>query len=146
MSKYGFKQKRNHNGGKYYWELQDWVNQLFITYDKCAICDSKFNLEPHHIIQVKPYDKLYSNVKNGLVMCKSCHRKYHEEYGNNINPYTLLMFMKSHVKGAGGLNNKQLNKKLKQSNKLLKQYQEETFKLREELNELKKKGVENESK
>ena len=112
MSRYGFKQKNNTQGGKYYWQLQDWVNKLFIKYDKCVICDTKKNLEPHHIIQVKPYNKLYSDVNNGVIMCKSCHRKYHIKYMEDINPYTLLLFMKDSVKGKGGLNNSQLKKEV----------------------------------
>ena len=136
MSKFGFKQERNVNGGKYYWELQDWVNKLFMTYNKCPICGSKKDLEPHHIIQVKPYDKLYSNTKNGIILCKKCHRKYHEEYGSNINPGTLLKFGLDNFKGKSGFSNAQLSKKLKQSNKVLKYYQDETFRLREELDKL----------
>ena len=136
MSRYGIKQKNNSSGGKYYWQRQDWVNELFMKYDKCVICGTKHNLEPHHIIQVKPYNNLYSDVKNGVIMCKSCHRKYHAENGEDIAPYTLLQFMKNSVKGKGGLNNTQLNKKLKQSNKVLKYYQNETFRLREKLDKI----------
>ena len=139
MSKYGLKQQKNTSGGKYYWQLQDWVNKLFMKYNRCVICESKKNLEPHHIIQVKPYDKLYADIENGVIMCKSCHRKYHLENDGNINPYTLLLFMKKKVKGKGRSNNAKLKRKLKQSNKALEYYKKETFHLREELNKI---GVE----
>lgn len=144
MSKLGFKQERNTNGGKYYWKLQDWVNKLFMIYNKCLICGSKENLEPHHVIQVKPYDKLYSDTNNGVILCKSCHKKYHEQYGGNINAGTLLKFGLRNVKGKNGLSIAQLNKELKQSYVILKYYQDEAFRLREELDELKnKRGIKN---
>lgn len=146
MSRYGYKQKNKINGGKYYWQLQDWVNKLFMKYDRCVICGSKGNLEPHHVNQVKPYDKSYADINNGVVMCKSCHRKYHEKYMGDINTFSLLLFMRDSIKGKGGLNNAQLTKKLKQSNKVLKYYQEENLRLRKELNELKNNGVEKEER
>lgn len=140
MSKYGSKQKNNINGGQYYWELQDWVNKLFIEYDKCIICGTKTNLEPHHVIQVKPHDRFYSSIKNGVVMCKSCHRKYHAEYINDISPYTLVKFMENNTKTKKALNNKSLRRKLKKSNKKIKSLKEENIRLKQELNKL---GVEN---
>lgn len=140
MTKYGYKQKNKINGGKYYWQLQDWVNKLFIKYDRCVICGSKKNLEPHHVNQVKPYNKSYSDINNGVIMCKKCHRQYHEKYMGEINTFTLLLFMRDSFKGKNGLNSMQLNKKLKQSNKVLKYYQQETFRLREELNRLNNTG------
>lgn len=133
MSKYGFKQERNINGGKYYWELQEWVNKLFLTYNKCPICSSQKNLEPHHIIQVKPYDKLYSSTKNGIILCKHCHNKYHNTYGYNINAGTLLKFALQEFKDNESKTIQSLERKLKQSNKALDYYKNETYKLREEL-------------
>ena len=130
MSRYGVKQQKNTKGGKYYWKLQKWVSKLFILYDKCVICNSKKNLEPHHIVPVKPYDELYSDVNNGIVLCKSCHHNYHEQYKDNINTYTLLKFTKENIK---------LNKKLEQSNELLNYYQNETFRLRNELKKITEK-------
>lgn len=91
MSGFGQKQKRLIGGGKYHWKLQDWVNKLFIKYDRCAICGSRHDLEPHHVTRVKPFDKAYVSLDNGIILCKKCHRKYHESYGD-INAYTLLEF------------------------------------------------------
>lgn len=92
MSGFGEKRKRQIAGGKYHWKLQDWVNQLFIKYDRCAICGTKHDLEPHHVVKVKPYDNAYASVDNGVILCKRCHRKYHEMYNGDINAASLLEF------------------------------------------------------
>lgn len=131
MCAYGKKQARKITGGKYHWELQDWVNQLFIENDKCLICGSKDYLEPHHVIQVKPYDKFYTDVNNGVVLCKSCHRKYHEKYGDDVNSTTLLKFALQENRGDG--NSAKLKKKLKQSKKVIKYYKNENLRLQEQL-------------
>jgi DNA mismatch repair protein MutS len=55
-------------------------NKVYL--DKCMICDSKENLETHHIQEQKHADKdgfinhMHKNVKsNLLVLCEKCHRK-----------------------------------------------------------------------
>lgn len=136
LSQFGQRQTRNIIGGKYYWELQDWVNQLFMKYNRCLVCGSKNNLEPHHITQVKPYDKLYSSVNNGAVLCKDCHRKYHEEYNGNVNPVSLVEFTKTMNKPKKKVVKSDCNdlvKKYKKLKKVEKYYREETFRLRDEL-------------
>lgn len=131
MARHGRRQTRNVNGGKYHWELQDWVNKLFITYpNKCIICGTRKNLEPHHILQVKPYDELYSSVSNGCLICKDCHHDYHERYGSNINPVSLVQYAKKQ---------KQIDKGLKRQYRQLKlvekYYRNETERLRKILEE-----------
>lgn len=129
---FGYNQSRKIAGGKYYWELKDWVNQLFLKYNKCLICGSKEHLEPHHIVQVKPYDKLYSDINNGAVLCKKCHRRYHELY-DEVNGVTLMQFARSKFDKKGSMDYKTLLKKYKQLKKVEKYYRNETFRLREEL-------------
>lgn len=97
MSRLGFNQSRKVAGGEYYWKLQDWVNKLFIKYNKCLICGSKKHLEPHHIVHVKPYDKLYVDVNNGAILCKKCHREYHELY-SEVNGVTLTKYAQSRLR------------------------------------------------
>ena len=129
---FGNNQSRKIAGGKYYWELQDWVNQLFLKYNKCLICGSKKELEPHHIVQVKPYDSFYSNIDNGAVLCKRCHREYHELY-DDINGVTLTQYAQSRFKSEGSKDYRTLSKKYKQLKKVEKYYRGETFRLRDEL-------------
>jgi recombinational DNA repair protein (RecF pathway) len=131
MARHGKKQKRNVNGGKYHWELQDWVNKLYLEYpNKCVVCGTKKDLEPHHLLQVKPYDELYTSISNGVLICKECHHEYHETYGANITPYTMITFVKKKQSKNSGL-----QKKYKQLKKVEKYYRNETERLKKLLGE-----------
>ena len=97
MASWGVKKARNIAGGKYHWKLMGWVNQLFYKYDSCAICGRKVDLEPHHVVKAKPFDKAYSSLDNGVILCKHCHSEYHNRY-SEINAATLLEFAKSKIR------------------------------------------------
>ena len=97
MPSWGIKHANKISGGKYHWKRQTWVTQLFLEYDSCVVCGRKTDLEPHHVVKVKPYDSLYTSTDNGVIMCKHCHRQYHEQY-SQINAGTLLQFTKSKIK------------------------------------------------
>jgi hypothetical protein len=131
MARHGKKQKRNVNGGKYHWELQDWVSKLYLEYpNKCVVCGTKKDLEPHHLLQVKPYDELYTSISNGVLICKECHHEYHETYGGNITPYTMIDFVKKkQAKNSG------LQKRYNQLKKVEKYYRNETERLKKLLGE-----------
>ena len=58
---------------------------------------------------------------------------------NDICPHTLVKFMEDNTKTKKALNNKSLQRKLKQSHKELEHYRNEYLRLKEELNKL---GVE----
>ena len=57
-----------------------WFETLLKRSDRCEVCKSRDNLQPHHIIPVHVYDKLYFDADNGAVLCKSCHDTYHQNY------------------------------------------------------------------
>lgn len=134
MGKYGSKQRRNINGGKYHWERQEWVKKLYLEYpNKCIICGAKNDLEPHHILPVKPYNDLYGDVNNGCLICKRCHRKYHEKYGEEINPFTFVSFAKEMNKQKK--DNKTLKKNYRQLKLVEKYYRKETERLQRILDE-----------
>lgn len=116
MPRVSHKQRRKINGGKYHWKLQKWANNLLINNPECIVCGSKEKLEAHHITRVKPYDERYIDEENGVVLCRKCHNKYHEEY-NQINPVTLIKFTREN-----GVNKKLIkeNKKLRRQKKKLK--------------------------
>lgn len=59
---------------------------------KCCICESKDNLEPHHIIPVNKYDEFYNSLDNVVVMCHNCHHDYHQKNIGEINFKTLLRY------------------------------------------------------
>jgi hypothetical protein len=85
------------SGGKIYWKLRSWANQLLMEYDECVICGSRKELEPHHIIKCDNYNPMYYSLDNGVVMCHRCHRLYHRTF-KNINAYTFAKFMKEFSK------------------------------------------------
>lgn len=67
-------------------------SELLKTEDKCCICNSKKNLEPHHIIPVNKYDDFYNDVNNVVIICNKCHHNYHQKNMGNINFKSLLQF------------------------------------------------------
>ena len=97
MASWGVSKARKISGGKYHWKLMDWVNQLFYKYDSCLICGKRKDLEPHHVVKVKPYDDAYASLDNGVVLCKHCHHEYHARY-SAVNAATLLEFAKLKIR------------------------------------------------
>lgn len=53
----------------------------------CQICSDtrKKNLVVHHIYAYNKYKKLRYTTSNGVVLCKSCHIKFHKIYGRGNN-------------------------------------------------------------
>ena len=72
--------------------LSDWAEQVINRDGKCVICDSKQNLESHHLFKVNKYDDAYLDLNNGITLCQSCHEKYHDKYGLDCNIKNLLEF------------------------------------------------------
>ena len=66
--------------------------------NKCCICNSKSNLEPHHILHTTKYDELHDSIENLVVMCHNCHHNYHQQYNQEITFRTLLEFQKKYWK------------------------------------------------
>lgn len=86
-----------------YYEYSLWRTSVF-TRDKftCKCCGDKTggNLIAHHILNYSEHRRLALDTNNGITLCKSCHKSFHDEFGytkNNLSQLTL--FMKSHSKG-----------------------------------------------
>lgn len=54
-----------------------WFEKLLNRDKRCRACGTKKNLQPHHIIPCHVYDKLYFDINNGAILCRSCHDRYH---------------------------------------------------------------------
>ena len=65
---------------------------------ECCICNSKSNLEPHHILHTTKNDELHNNIENLVVMCHNCHHNYHQKYHYDLSFRTLLQFQKEYWK------------------------------------------------
>lgn len=64
--------------------------------DKVCQCCGEFNeiLECHHIFPVAKYPYLASDEHNMVLMCQSCHARYHNRYElEDVDPLTFAKFM-----------------------------------------------------
>lgn len=48
---------------------------------KCSICNSKEDLEVHHLESYTYNEKLRVDMKNGITLCRKCHHRFHKIYG-----------------------------------------------------------------
>ena len=62
----------------------------------CVCCgnDNEKDLQVHHIRSFKNNLELATSVKNGVTLCKKCHKKYHKKYGWNGKQETFSKFIK----------------------------------------------------
>lgn len=97
MASWGVAKARKIKGGKYHWKRTEWVNKLFLKFDSCAVCGRRNDLQPHHVVKVKPYHESYWSTDNGVVLCRDCHNEYHSRY-SEVNAATLLDFAKSKIR------------------------------------------------
>ena len=79
--------------GKYYWKLQAQIDTILHEQQECQICGSKDNLNIHHLVHCRSYEKKYADKNNIIVLCRDCHREYHNTCSKS-NPVTLLGFMR----------------------------------------------------
>lgn len=52
---------------------------------KCVICGSNKNIEAHHLDSWNSAEEKRFDVKNGVTLCKSCHKEFHKKYGYGYN-------------------------------------------------------------
>jgi len=70
----------------------------------CKACISKYNLEAHHIYPKSKYPSKKYDLKNGVTLCRDCHREgflsYHQIFGysgNYIKFYAWLFFRRVYI-------------------------------------------------
>ena len=60
----------------------------------CKKCNTKKELQVHHILGFSKYPELALNKENGIVLCKECHVVFHSTYGQyNFNEEDLICFL-----------------------------------------------------
>jgi len=67
----------------------------------CQCCGSTDASIVHHQFPFATYNHLGADTKNGIVLCKECHQKYHSKYGINghtNNPVTFAQFLRDEGK------------------------------------------------
>jgi hypothetical protein len=70
----------------------------------CQICgdNSGGNLQAHHLNSYDQNKNKRTNINNGITLCKSCHQKFHSEYGygGNTKEHFETFKDKYHVEGV----------------------------------------------
>lgn len=94
MRRISQKTKNEINGLKYHWKFQAVVKKQLEQNKTCFICGTKKDLDIHHIKQCKSYDEEYYNPNNIIVICRDCHKKYHQKYPDNVNVKTFMEYTK----------------------------------------------------
>jgi len=115
--------------GKYYYDLGYTFNRLKRQTGECFVCGSRENLEPHHLKQVKASKPDYCEENNLVVICKSCHKKYHNRY-KKVNPKTFAEFIR---KSCSDKVKDNTIYQLRKNNRKLKN---ENFKLKSKISEM----------
>lgn len=87
-------------------EMDLWRKLVYKKFDRvCQKCNKKCKVHAHHIFNWSKYTNLRFIVENGITLCNSCHRKFHNQWGtkdNNIEQLenflnkTILMFSEVH--------------------------------------------------
>lgn len=69
-------------------EYYDWRRSVYDRDDyTCQCCgdDKGGNLVAHHIYNYSEHEDKKIDLDNGITLCKSCHKKFHDEYGYTKN-------------------------------------------------------------
>lgn len=65
-------------------QLKKWAKTVYKKYHyKCLICKSSRKLNAHHLDNWSDFPKKRFSIENGVCLCESCHRRFHNEYGMN---------------------------------------------------------------
>lgn len=71
-----------------YIEYYEWREEVYKRDNHtCQCCkDNKGgNLVAHHILNYSEYEELRTNIDNGITLCKTCHKNFHDIYGYKNN-------------------------------------------------------------
>jgi 5-methylcytosine-specific restriction endonuclease McrA len=66
----------------------------------CQCCGEFFEImECHHIFPVANYPDLAADTNNVILLCQSCHARYHNRYEiDDVNPLTFTEFIRNNGK------------------------------------------------
>ena len=65
-----------------------WRRNILEKYNyKCDKCNSKDNIQTHHLYNWSSHPEKRFDIDNGVCLCKKCHDEFHKKYGQkNNNP------------------------------------------------------------
>lgn len=68
----------NMNTYEYSFAIQSWSKTIKkLDKNMCKLCDSRENLNAHHIQPKQDFPELSLDLDNGITLCKECHNKIH---------------------------------------------------------------------
>lgn len=83
---------------------REWIRKILEKDNyTCQCCDDNRggNLVAHHILNYSEHDELRTDVNNGITLCKTCHKLFHDTYGyRNNNEEQLKEFLNKHKNQA----------------------------------------------
>lgn len=92
------KEEREDNKNRQYCPKNNkWRKKVFERDNHTCQCCGQIggNLEAHHIYSYHSHKKLRYVTSNGVTLCKSCHKRFHKEFGQKNNTQKqLTKFMK----------------------------------------------------
>jgi len=66
------------------WRLQKWSKDIILRDKRCMVCGSLKDLEGHHLSPKSLFPERMYDIKNGICLCRICHKKT-ETYGNRLD-------------------------------------------------------------
>jgi 5-methylcytosine-specific restriction endonuclease McrA len=86
--------KRKSTPTRYTEEYNRWRKKV---YDRdnhtCQVCGRKnIRCVAHHIKSYKNFKLLRCNIKNGITLCYSCHKKFHDKFGKKDFPNIVIVY------------------------------------------------------
>ena len=78
--------------------MNSWKQKIKQNDKVCQCCGTHSSLEVHHVMPLSIYPQLGTDIHNGMVLCKDCHHKYHEQWKGSEGAGTLAKFLRENGK------------------------------------------------
>ena len=78
--------------------MNSWKQKVKQNDQVCQCCGTHNHLEVHHVMPLSLYPELGTDVHNGMVLCQTCHNKYHEQWKGSEGAGTLTRFLRQNGK------------------------------------------------
>lgn len=89
-----FRSIKKKRTSRYNCQYNFWRKEVYKRDDHtCQVCGKKnIRCIAHHIMGYKKYPLLRYEVMNGITLCYSCHKKFHDEFGKSNFPNIVRIY------------------------------------------------------